>query len=44
MFFFLIDNGSTNGSQLLLNEGKSLQLNGAMDFVIGEINFSIIEK
>ncbi len=42
--FFLIDNGSTNGSQLLLNEGKSLQLNGAMDFVIGEINFSIIEK
>ena len=42
--FFLIDNGSTNGSQLLLNEGKSIQLNGAMDFIIGEINFSIIEK
>ena len=42
--FFLIDNGSTNGSQLLLNEGKSIQLNGAMDFIIGEINFSTTEK
>ena len=42
--FFLIDNGSTNGSQLLLNEGKSIQLNGAMDFIIGEINFFKNEK
>jgi len=42
--FYLIDNGSTNGTQLLLNEGKSLQLKGHMDFMIGEKKFSIIEK
>jgi hypothetical protein len=42
--FFLIDNGSTNGTQLLLNEGKTLQLHGEMDFNLGEKQFSIVEK
>ncbi len=43
-FFFLIDNGSTNGTQLLLNEGKTLQLNGEMVFNLGEKQFFISEK
>ena len=42
--FFLIDNGSTNGTQLLLNEGKTLQLNGQMVFNLGEKQFFITEK
>ena len=42
--YFLIDNGSTNGTQLLLNEGKTLQLHGEMDFNLGEKQFQIIEK
>ena len=42
--FFLTDNGSTNGTQLLLNEGKIIQLCGEMDFNIGEKQFKIIEK
>ena len=42
--FFLIDNGSTNGTELLLNEGKALQLNGEMEFNLGEKQFSITEK
>ena len=42
--FFLIDNGSTNGTELLLNEGKALQLNGEMEFNLGEKQFSIPEK
>ena len=42
--YFLIDNGSTNGTQLLLNEGKTLQLNGEMIFNLGEKNFTIVEK
>ncbi len=42
--FFLIDNGSTNGTQLLLNEGKTLQLNGEMVFNLGEKQFFISEK
>ena len=42
--FFLIDNASTNGTQLLLNEGKNIQLNGEMNFNLGEKQFKIIEK
>ena len=42
--FFLIDNGSTNGTQLLLNEAKTLQIHGEMDYNLGEKQFSIIEK
>ncbi len=42
--FFLIDNASTNGTQLLLNEGKNIQLNGEMNFNLGEKQFQIIEK
>ena len=42
--FFLTDNGSTNGTQLLLNEGKIIQLCGEMEFNIGEKQFKIIEK
>ena len=42
--FFLIDNASTNGTQLLLNEGKNIQLNGEMTFNLGEKQFSIVEK
>ena len=42
--FFLIDNASTNGTQLLLNEGKNIQLNGEMNFNLGEKQFSIVEK
>ena len=42
--FFLIDNASTNGTQLLLNEGKTIQLNGEMNFNLGEKQFQIIEK
>ena len=42
--FFLIDNGSTNGTELLLNEGKTLQLNGQMVFNLGEKQFFITEK
>ena len=44
MIFYLIDNGSTNGTQLLLNEGKIIQLCGEMEFNIGEKQFKIIEK
>ena len=42
--FFLVDNGSTNGTQLLLNEGKIIQLCGEMKFNLGEKQFKIIEK
>ena len=42
--FILTDNGSTNGTQLLLNEGKIIQLCGEMEFNIGEQQFKIIEK
>ena len=42
--FFIIDNASTNGTQLLLNEGKNIQLNGEMNFNLGEKQFSIVEK
>ena len=42
--FFLIDNASTNGTQLLLNEGKNIQLQGEMNFNLGEKQFSIVEK
>ena len=42
--FFLVDNGSTNGTQLLLNQGKIIQLSGEMDFNIEEKQFKIIEK
>ena len=42
--FFLIDNASTNGTQLLLNEGKNIQINGEMNFNLGEKQFSIVEK
>ena len=42
--FILTDNGSTNGTQLLLNEGKIIQLCGEMEFNIGEKQFKIIEK
>jgi hypothetical protein len=42
--FFLVDNGSTNGTQLLLNEGKIIQLCGEMKFNLGEKQFTIIEK
>ena len=42
--FFLIDNASTNGTQLLLNEGKNIQLFGEMVFNLGEKQFQIIEK
>lgn len=44
MIFYLIDNGSTNGTQLLLNEGKIIQLCGEMNFNLGEKQFKIIEK
>ncbi len=44
MIFYLIDNGSTNGTQLLLNEGKIIQLCGEMNFNSGEKHFKIIEK
>ena len=42
--FFLIDNASTNGTQLLLNEGKNIQINGEMTFNLGEKQFTIVEK
>ena len=42
--FFIIDNSSTNGTQLLLNEGKNIQLHGEMNFNLGEKQFQIIEK
>ena len=42
--FFIIDNASTNGTQLLLNEGKNIQLHGEMDFNLGEKQFQIVEK
>ena len=42
--FFLIDNASTNGTQLLLNEGKNIQLFGEMVFKLEEKQFQIIEK
>ena len=42
--FFLTDNASTNGTQLVLNEGKTLQLSGDMNFNLGEQQFSIKEK
>ena len=42
--FFLVDIGSTNGTQLLLNQGKIIQLSGEMDFNIEEKQFKIIEK
>ncbi len=41
---FLIYNASTNGTQLLLNEGKNIQINGEMNFNLGEKQFSIVEK
>jgi len=44
LIFYLIDNGSTNGTQLLLNEGKIIQLCGEMNFNLGEKQFKIIEK
>ena len=44
MIYFLVDNGSTNGTQLLLNEGKIIQLCGEMKFNLGEKQFKIIEK
>jgi hypothetical protein len=40
----LIDNASTNGTQLLLNEGKNIQLQGEMNFNLGEKQFTIVEK
>ena len=42
--FILTDNGSTNGTQLLLNEGKIIQLCGEMDFNIGEKQFKTTPK
>ena len=42
--FFITDNASTNGTQLVLNEGKTLQLSGDMNFNLGEQQFSIKEK
>ena len=42
--FILTDNASTNGTQLILNEGKTLQLSGDMSFNLGEQIFSIKEK
>ena len=42
--YFIVDNGSTNGSQLLLHEGKSIFLEGTMSFVLGNKQFKIEEK
>ena len=42
--YFIVDNGSTNGSQLLLHEGKSVFLEGTMSFVLGNKQFKIEEK
>lgn len=41
--FFFIDNASTNGSQFLLNKGKSIKLSGDQMFNINDLLFSINE-
>ena len=42
--YFLVDNASTNGTQLLIHEGKSVVLEGNMTFNIGNKQFKIEEK
>lgn len=42
--YFLVDNGSTNGTQLLLHESKTIVLNDTMNFNIGNKQFKIEEK
>lgn len=39
--YYIIDNNSTNGTQLILNDEKSIDLNDKMMFYIGEKNFTI---
>lgn len=42
--YFLVDNGSTNGTQLLLHESKTIVLNDTMNFNLGNKQFKIEEK
>lgn len=41
--FFFIDNASTNGSQLLLNKGRSIKISGDQMFNINDVLFTIKE-
>ena len=42
--YFLVDNGSTNGTQLLLHESKTLVLTDTMNFNLGNKQFKTEEK
>ena len=42
--YFLVDNGSTNGTQLLLHEGKIIPIEGNMTFNLGNKQFKIEER
>ena len=39
--YYIIDKNSTNGTQLLLNEDKIIEINGKMSFFIGDKKFTI---
>ena len=42
--YFIVDHNSTNGTQMLVPEGKSIKLEGEMKFTLGNKYFNVKEK
>jgi hypothetical protein len=42
--YFIVDHNSTNGTQMLVPEGKSIKLEGEMKFTLGNKYFKVKEK